>query len=226
MRGFLCVTESGLVMLSFLSVSGCSAIPWRTFVQYFPWSGGERKLFHECFGLFSWERSKVLSSSACSSWRLHWRLTDPKCQSSCSLALGLIQSLRVGLLHLLFDSCSSKVGDSVHNFCLVWKRSDFASRLIKWASLSFPFPSPIFCLWSLPLSRTADAMLVTSTVLSPVWGSLALPGTPCSGCCRNKKHTDIVCEFLPFRKWADWSGSEGIFLISHLRKAAVMSDVE
>lgn len=89
-----------------------------------------------------------------------------------------------------------------------------------------PISQPYLLSLALPLSRTADAMLVTSTVLSPVWGSLALPGTPCSGCCRNKKHTDIVCEFLPFRKWADWSGSEGIFLISQLRKAAVMSDVE
>lgn len=56
-------------------------------------------------------------------------------------------------------------------------------------------------------SQTAGAVLVTSTVLSPVWWSLALPGAPCSGCYGNKKHTGFECEFLSFREWADWSGS-------------------
>lgn len=74
--------------------------------------------------------------------------------------------------------------------------------------------------------HSLSAILVTSTVLSSVWWSLALPGTPWSGCCRNKKHTGFVCDCLSFRGWAGWSGSAGIFLSSQLRKAAVMSDVK
>lgn len=89
--------------------------------------------------------------------------------------------------------------------------------------ISQPYP---LSLVPATLSCTADAILVTSTVLSPVWWSLALPGTPCSGSCRNKKHAGVVCELLSFREGADWSGSGGIFLINQLRKVAVVSDVK
>lgn len=59
--------RTGNAELSLSAASACSAIPWRTSLQCIPWSGGERKLLHECFGLFLWDRSKVFSSSAWSS---------------------------------------------------------------------------------------------------------------------------------------------------------------
>lgn len=94
---------------------------------------------------------------------------------------------------------SSELEDSVYNFCLFWRRSNFACRLIKLASLSFPFPSPIFSFWSLPPSLlTADDISDFCSAVTCALQCLALPGTPCSGWCRNKKQIGVVCaSFFP-----------------------------